>query len=417
MRLFLTILLIANSFHFLWAQTPCTEDTIYLEVFFRQGESRLDTTFASNAKQLATFVQKVRTYSIHNNVLPLRLTLQGSGSPEGSSAINKHLSAERKSRVQEWFFAQGFHSEMFQITSNSVGVDWNYLSELVTRSNMSHREEILDLLQGPEWIVRQGKVVDGKKRRLQNLYGGRVWKELESRFFPQMRRGVLILYMPTLPTSETKVEDTDSLTVPLTVLYEPKADHPSSPIEAITHTHRPYYVAVKTNLVHDLCLVPNIGIEAYLGHQWSVAANWSYMWWKNDRTHYYWRIYGGDLEVRRWLGKKSQAKPLTGHHVGLYAGIVSYDVERGGRGYLGNRWSFFGGLSYGYSIPLARRLNLDLGIGLGYLGGYYKEYLPKDECYVWQATKNRHWVGPTKVEASLVWLIGRDNYNRKGGIR
>ena len=56
-------------------------------------------------------------------------------------------------------------------------------------------------------------------------------------------------------------------------------------------------------------------------------------------------------------------------------------------------------------------------IGVGYIGGEYWEYKPVDDCYVWQATKRRHWWGPTKAEVSLVWLIGRDNVNRKGGAQ
>ena len=66
-------------------------------------------------------------------------------------------------------------------------------------------------------------------------------------------------------------------------------------------------------------------------------------------------------------------------------------------------------------MPIARRLNLDFNIGLGYHWGEYKEYLPIDNHYVWQATKNRQFFGPTKAEVSLVWLIGCDNYNRKKG--
>ena len=46
------------------------------------------------------------------------------------------------------------------------------------------------------------------------------------------------------------------------------------------------------------------------------------------------------------------------------------------------------------------------------MGGEYKEYLPQDGHYVWQSTKRRHWIGPTKAEISLVWLIGRGNTNR-----
>ena len=55
---------------------------------------------------------------------------------------------------------------------------------------------------------------------------------------------------------------------------------------------------------------------------------------------------------------------------------------------------------------------LERTLGVKFLSGSY-EYIPIDQCYVWQATKNLHYFGPTKVEVSLVWLIGRGNYNKK----
>lgn len=180
----------------------------------------------------------------------------------------------------------------------------------------------------------------------------------------------------------------------------------------------PFYMAVKTNMLYDLAIVPNIGVEFYLGKNFSVAGNWMYSWWKSDPKAWYWRTYGGDLAVRWWFGEKAQEKPLQGHHVGLYGQIVTYDFEVGGRGYLGDRWSYAGGVEYGYSLPIARRLNIDFNLGVGYLGGEFKEYLPIDGHYVWQVTKQRHWFGPTKAEISLVWLLGRGNVNEgKGGKR
>lgn len=181
---------------------------------------------------------------------------------------------------------------------------------------------------------------------------------------------------------------------------------------------KPFYMAVKTNMLYDLGLVPNVGVEFYLGKNFSVAGNWMYSWWKSDKKAWYWRTYGGDLAFRYWFGKAAKEKPLTGHHVGLYGQIVTYDFEAGGRGYLGDRWSYGAGLEYGYSLPIAKRLNIDFDLGVGYLGGEFKEYLPIDGHYVWQATKRRHWFGPTKLEVTLTWLLGRGNINKgKGGKR
>ena len=190
------------------------------------------------------------------------------------------------------------------------------------------------------------------------------------------------------------------------------------PVVKELEEEKSWYMAIKTNMLYDLALVPNLGLEIYLGKNWSVVGNWMYAWWKSDRKEWYWRTYGGDLAVRRWFGKASYNKPLTGHHIGLYGQIITYDFETGNRGYLADKWTYGGGLEYGYSLPIARRLNIDFNLGVGYLGGEVKEYLPIDGHYVWQLEKQRHWFGPTKLEVSLSWQIGRGNINKdKGGKR
>ena len=189
---------------------------------------------------------------------------------------------------------------------------------------------------------------------------------------------------------------------------------------------KPFYMGIKTNMLYDVAAIPNIGAEFYLGANFSVVANWEYSWWKSDKKAWYWRSYGGDVALRYWMGKAAKEKPLTGHHLGLYGQMITYDVEVGGRGYIADSgfgkdkeanpnlgWNWTAGLEYGYSLPIARRLNIDFTLGVGYHWGYFMEYLPIDGHYVWQATKRRQYIGPTKLEVSLVWLIGCDNFNKK----
>lgn len=107
---------------------------------------------------------------------------------------------------------------------------------------------------------------------------------------------------------------------------------------------------------------------------------------------------------------------MCGHHVGLYGQMLTYDIEWGGRGYLGDRWSWGAGLSYGYSLPIGRQFNIDFTLGVGYLSGDYMKYQPEDNCYVWESTRKRKWFGSTKAEVSLVWYIGGRN-ELKGGVR
>lgn len=180
-------------------------------------------------------------------------------------------------------------------------------------------------------------------------------------------------------------------------------------------------MAVKTNLLYDLLAVPNVGVEFDLGKGWSVGGNWMYAWWKRDKSNLYWRSYGGELFIRKYWGRVTEDRPLSGHHLGLYGQMLTYDLEMGRRGYIGGQlggtlWDkahHGAGVEYGYSLPIGRRLNLDFTLGLGYLGGICHEYLPADKYYVWQVTKQRHWIGPTKAEVSLVWLLGNKITNRE----
>ena len=177
---------------------------------------------------------------------------------------------------------------------------------------------------------------------------------------------------------------------------------------------KPSPVALKTNLLYDVLLVPNIGIEVSLGKQWTVAAEGMMAWWSKNSSHRYWQTYGGYLTVRRYLNTPHHS-PFTGHHIGAYGLALTYDVEWGGKGYQASKFGFGGGLEYGYSWAVGRRLNLDFSLGIGYQGGEYKEYEPQGDRYVWQATRQRHWFGPTKAEVSLVWLLGGSGRSKKGG--
>ncbi len=170
--------------------------------------------------------------------------------------------------------------------------------------------------------------------------------------------------------------------------------------------------AIKSNMLYDVLLVPNIGIEVPIGNRWSVAADWQYGWWKTDRTHDYWRIYGGGIEGRYWLGDRADYKRLAGHHISLYAQALTYDFEFGGRGRMGGKpkgtlWdkaSLGIGIGYGYAHSFSRHFKIDFSIGIGYLGGEYQEYHPDGGCYVYDATKHLNYFGPTRAEVSIVWL-------------
>lgn len=137
-------------------------------------------------------------------------------------------------------------------------------------------------------------------------------------------------------------------------------------------------------------MIGSIIIGVSMGEMWSCAAGSVGERWKN-----------------RFPGIMSDCTGRSSPMISNWVGKVTWGIN----GVTG------GGVAYGYSLPVGHRFNVDFTLGIGYLGGSYKEYIPLDGHYVWQTTKNRRWFGPTKAGISLVWLIGRGNYSRKKGGR
>ena len=403
--LLLAMLLVAS------AKAKAEGDTLRSRIYFPVGVSKIDHSFQGNGVRLEFMIRDIHVRMKQSRLRKVRLS--AGASLEGNSALNRRLSDERLQSLSDVFHERlSVPDSIYEY--HSLGENWQGLLALVERSDMPYRDEALNILRNtPEWVTERGHVVDSRKRQLMNLRGGSVWHYMEKYFFPELRNCSVVEceFEPIASRPEPTVVR-EVVTVRDTLILRDTVC-PDDELPAL----RPLYLAAKTNLLYDAALVPNVGLELSLGQGWSVGGNWMYAHWSNDARHRYWQIYGGELEVRRYFGSLAAEKPLQGHHVGLYAQAVTYDFETGGKGYLSD-FAYGVGLEYGYSLPVAKRLNIDFGIGIGYSGGKYKSYYPDAGCYVYIDTKRRHWFGPTRAEVSLVWLLGRGNVNsKKGGAK
>ena len=201
-------------------------------------------------------------------------------------------------------------------------------------------------------------------------------------------------------------------------------DTSDAPESRTSHFTPPHYksripLAISTNGLYDLLLLPNIGLSVGIGDRITVGADWMGTW-LNDSRHHYYRIYGGDLDLSYRLGGADRpSNPVSGHHVGVYASLVYYDLQRGAshRGYLSDKYNYAAGFSYTYSLPITRHFDLAFSIGIGYMWGKYMRHRPIDDHDVWLSTHKRSWFGPTRAAVSLVWVLGGACNDRKGGER
>ena len=119
------------------------------------------------------------------------------------------------------------------------------------------------------------------------------------------------------------------------------------------------YYAPEDQSALDASLVAELSIDQHRQDGPSEPAE-CHAWWSKDASHKYWRIYGGEMEIRKYFGRKARenrCRDITSPSTDS----SSPDIENGGTGHqskkYGEEWST------DTHCPIGRRLNLDFGLG------------------------------------------------------
>ena len=390
-------------------------------LFFRVSRSDVDRSYRDNARTIQAMLDDIKTTLEVEGSVPDSLLIYASSSPEGSRILNERLAIRRAESTKKLLLNLFPEFNPHNLKVESRVNDWSGLIQTARLdSTIANRSTLLKILEDPDIADKESAI-----KAIPEAYA-----EVRDRMFDDLRSATITITVigkrdEYAVRTERKIEPlipihlpSDRLTVNASDKLAIQRSMEQAPAQLTQKEKKNFYMSAKTNMLYDLAAIPNVGAEFYLGKNFSIAANWMYSWWNLDKKSWYWRTYGGDIAVRYWLGKAANEKPLTGHHVGIYGQGLTYDFEVGKKGYLAAQPNWSAGLEYGYSLPIAKVLNLDFTMGFGYHWGIFEEYLPIDGHFVWQATKKRQYIGPTKLEISLVWLLGRGNVNQgKGGKR
>lgn len=163
--------------------------------------------------------------------------------------------------------------------------------------------------------------------------------------------------------------------------------------------------AFKTNLLYWAIALPNIEMEFFIGKRFSINIEGRYTWMSevlgNQKSYYTW---GAGAEFRVWF--KGDNK-FEGFYAGIGGETGQYDFKFTDDGN-GNQGDYYtAGVSFGYLMPINKHLNMEFGIGVGYVNYQDKEYLwsgkkfePADKM---DPIKTNWGIFPTKAKVSLVW--------------
>lgn len=328
-------------------------------------------------------------------------------SPDGNRAYNERLARQRATAVKGYLVWKYPHFDQTRIHPRPQGENWQELRRLIVEDrNLPDKKEVLQ-------IIDRIKNTERCKALLMKLSKGIPYRYIARHLLPQLRNAAVCMVW-IKPDTLSPLPRPSS---PVNTLPEVSYKQPESNVSVISHrAEKRTLFALKTNLLFDLAMAPNIEVEVPIGSRWSVSGEWMFPWWLFKGDKYCFQVLSGGLEGRYWLGKRENHRILAGHFLGLYAEGGKYDLQWDSNGYQGEFY-IASGISYGYSAPISKHLNLEFSLGIGLLRTDYRHYHTQHnyQTLLWQENGKYTWFGPTKAKISLVWLLGRKT--KKGGAR
>lgn len=391
--------------------TTKTED---FSIWYRVDSITIDRNYLSNREQ----IDRIRYY-LANSPRIDSITIYAWASPEGGSLHNKRLSEGRAESAKAFLLSLSpdfvkFNAGKIRISPESE--NWTgLLATVLEKYSRPDREKVLEILNDRKISN------ETRKWRLGQLDGGRTWRYLIDNYMPELRAASWVcVWAPAFEPLPARSGMQDRLTCPDKGLSRMVP----APLPSPALQDRKTILALKTNMLYDAASLLNFSIEVpFFKDRFSVLYYHQAPWWTWGQAdnEFCLRFLSIGGEARWWFARPESVRRrdrLTGHFLGLYSESGKYDFEyKRDICRQGEFWST--GLSYGYSMPVGKRLNLEFSLSAGYASIAFRGYDPSDDYEIlWrdpQEVGRVHYVGLTKAQVSLVIPI-TVSY-RKGGLR
>ena len=375
-------------------------------IFYPVNETKLHEDYMDNANQLHRILKHLEKSPQIDSI-----TIYSYASPEGPYALNKRLAAERGKTAKEYLlkhFPAECHLPDSLIVLDPTAENWQGLRDKVYyQYPYDDKEDVLALLDRTDISDERRKVL------LKRLNYGKPWVYILKNIMPELRYATWVSVWKRIQVDQV-VEEPANLRVDFPKMKQPvlrTIPLPPPVMEEDTKT----ILALKTNLLYDALSWVNFSVEVPIGEKFSALYYHQFPWWTWGKANneYCMRFLSIGAEGRWWFKpmprekteKRIKRDKLMGHFVGVYAESGKYDFERKRDiCYQGEFWST--GLSYGYAMPIGKRLNLELSVSMGYASIAYRGYTPSEDYEIlWRDPEKVgrwHYFGPTKAQVSLV---------------
>lgn len=432
--IFFTLLVLCDCGSVAWSQDGSrmggdmvvTHSVYEFQILFPLDSTHLNPRYMTNPAQLKRIGDFVKNAARPGD----SLVIWSYASPEGTYKNNVRLSKGRGVTARNYlsglFEDSGLAEQMIVI--NPTAENWAGLRELVVGEYpLPDKSQVLQVLDA-------NIPPDTKKYRLKRLNGGKSWDYILKNFMPRLRYAKWVVMLQD--TLRKDVERMPALDLPAAQdmsgawsgVVKERLPVEISPVRIAARKSVEYkktLFALKTNLVYDLATVLNFAVEVPFGERFSVLYEHHCPWWLSSNNMYCLQFLSFGGEVRWWFrpqtlrekGAEIQRDALVGHFFGLYGWGGKLDFQS--RRKLCYQAEFNSlGLTYGYSMPVSRRANVEFSVSVGYAEIPYRHYNPTEGYEILIRDRSKmgtlKYFGPVKAEVSLVIpVLGK---SKNGGI-
>ena len=382
-----------------------------IRVDFRVNKTVIDTLFSDNAAHVHEIVDYLNAINQDSTITILEVSFCGAASPEGSYQVNRRLARARLESLESLVRSQVEIPDSI-ITRNDSYIPWEYLIGEIEASEMAYKQEILDILNTQGNLVdyyHPNTHIDERVMKLKNLDGGRVWQELNRRFFSRMRNAcaVFFTYKKEEPVVVEPVVEPAPVVVEEVIEVAPDTIVEQPAVEEWTRK-----LLLKTNALGLGIGIGNAAVEIDLAKHWSLSVPVYYSAMNYFIPTLKFRTLGTQPEIRYWIKPENQ-----GFFVAAHAAVASYNIAVDGdlryQDHNGEVPAWGGGLNIGYRLPISKdnHWGVEFTLGAGVYSLYYDTFYNVENGKYIDSYKQVYW-GLDNVAVTFSYAF---DLSKKGG--
>ena len=382
----ITLIVLLFYVGFTYAQERRTE----ICVDFRVNSTMVDSAYSDNAVRMLEIIDFLRNIRQDSTINIVEVSFCGAASPEGSDQLNRKLAQGRMATLEK-IIRQEVEIPDSLITRNDNHIPWHYLISMVKDSELSHKDELLEILTDES---------TNRITKIQQLDGGRIWQQIKRQYFARMRNAcaVIVTYRKELvPVQipeilpEPVVEPVEEPVID-TIQVQPVLPEPEKWIRRLH---------VKTNALALAAAISNVTTEVDLARHWSFALPVYYSAWDYFKSTIKFRTLGIQPELRYWINPENR-----GWFAGAHASVAYFNLAVDGdfrfQDHDQRTPALGGGVTLGYRTHLSsnKRWNIEFAIGAGCYYVHYNKYYNVDNGRLVN-TRCKTYIGPDNAAINL----------------